>query len=376
VAPDVRDPTVYCAGEVVDEHRTVTDVALFVSRDRGRTWTKATGSGLTVQPAGAAGEVLLDLFVSPEHAVDHTVFLDLAPGGLYESTDYGTTFLIVDPLLGTRPVRPFVTGVSAAATGSVGRRTTLVAAATSNVDGANASVLIDPVTHSRTPIKGTPGRDIAYAVSPNYLEDHRAFAVGASGAGTGALTVYGCNLAFDCSTPLKQFPAYSRFGRIWISGSLVAISIDDGAGHFAVWRSTDGGAHWSVWRPVQSILAAYKLGAPYYDLVFPTARTVYLRTSFDGYREPPGEQLFVSRDNGNTFTRIAWGKEPPGPAGTMPLLPLPMTNGDQNLRAGIVAVGPDGRIFEIGRRRDRTGFTSTFACTVDNGRHWAYRCAK
>jgi hypothetical protein len=379
-APGAADHTAYCAGERRDARDQVTGLAFFVTHDGGRNWSEPAALGLmtggVTQP-----RALVDLFVSPLHAMDHTVYVQVAELGLFSSTDYGDHFLPVDPS-GTRGrLTPFVNGVGAGELGGADLRTMFVSAMSSGVDGANQSLVIDPTTRSHTPITGTPGRDIVYAISPDYVHDHVAYAVGVSGVGAGRLGLYSCSIAFECSTLLKEFPRYSEFGRIWIApdfatSHVLVVTSTDQDGRSTLWRSTDAGVHFAVWTSAQRLIGAYEF-QPAFDFSFPgPARLVYLRTSLLGSVTPPAEQLFVSRNGGVTWTRVSWGREPPATVGTMPVIRPRRIYSERDIRPGFVTATADGRVFVLGFAPYTGEGQDSFYCTVDGGRRWARRCLR
>jgi photosystem II stability/assembly factor-like uncharacterized protein len=373
------DHTAFCTGEQRDASTgTTTGVAFFVTTDGGKSWAKATAVGL-VTPAGA--DVLQDLFVSPRYADDEAVFVQLT-NGLFVSVDRGATFLPADPLAWGR-LTPFVAG--AAPAGAVAH--TLIAhARRGDTEGANQSSILDPTTRARTPAKGSPGFDTEFAISPGFAKDGMAFVMAAHGAGlTRQFRLYGCSVALECSTPLFAFPKRWTFDRLWLApdfstSKTLYVSIRPLEGPMTLWWSHDAGKTFVRWT------AAERLQRDFTSVAFGLSgvagtRQLYFRitrNAGDKPTSPPFEQLFWSRDDGATWTRVAYGRAAyqPGPRGTMPPAPPREYDADGQTARGLVTATGSGRVFMLGQTIDGKARYESLFCTVDNGRTWARYCAR
>ena len=376
-----RDKVAFCAGEE-REPRTgdTTGIAFFATTDGGRSWARRQAAGLVV-PSGS--NVLRDVFVSPRYADDGAVFLQMS-NGLHVSVDDGATFLLVDPLAWGR-LAPFAAALNAP-TGEAAARALFAHALPGDAEGANRSTLIDPSTRVRTPVKGSPGRDVEFAIPPGFAADGQAFVVAEHGVGlTRHVRLYGCSVALECSTPLHRFPNRWDFDRIWLAPDFATsrtmfLSISTLAGEVTLWRSRDAGRTFTRWT------SAERLQRGFSSVVFgitgvPGTRQLYLRISGNGARErgaAPFEQLFWSRDSGGTWSRVSYGRTPQqqGPRGTMPpAAPLTSSYHGETAR-GMVAATGDGRVFVLGSTIDGAARYRSLYCTVDNGRRWARSCAR
>ena len=368
------DGAAYCAGEVRDvASGNTTALAVFRTTNSGRTWTKAAGTGL---PPPQGSNILRDLVVSPRHAVDRAVYLQLAIG-LWGSLDGGETFLPVDPLAWGR-VTPYIAAPPAdAPLGDTAAHTLFAHALRGDVEGANRSTIIDPTSRVRTPVKGSPGLDREFAISPDFAKDGLAYVVAEHGVGlTRHFRLYGCSVALECSTPLYRWPNRWTFDRLWLAGDFAKsrtmfASVLPIEGLPTLWRSRDGGKTFTRWTAAEKVRggdAQVALGA------VPGSTHLYLRVSGHG-GATPYDQLFWSRDNGAKWTRVSYGRTPlqRGPRGSMPPTAMPGTGNDDTPRGVVTATG-GGRLFVVGRTYDGTARYDSFWCTTDNGRSWSRTC--
>jgi hypothetical protein len=374
------DHTAFCAGEQRDATTgNTTAVAFFATTDGGKSWVKGTAVGL-VAPAGS--NVLLDVFVSPRYADDGAAYVQLS-NGLFVSIDRGATFLAVDPLAWGR-LTPFVAAVSAPAEAAA--HPLFAHARRGDIEGANQSTIIDPTTRARTPVKGSPGFDWEFLISPAFANDGLAFVMAEHGVGlTRQFQLYGCSVALECSTPLFAFPKRWTYDRIWLApdfskSKIVYASIRPPDKPLTLWWSRDGARTFVRWT------AAERLQPDYSAVAFglsgvPGTRQLYLRITGNGASKPsspPFEQLFWSRDDGASWTRVAYGRmsRQPGPRGSMqPASPRQYAADGQTARGLVTATG-SGRVFVLGLTIDGAARYESLFCTVDNGHAWARSCAR
>jgi hypothetical protein len=145
------------------------------------------------------------------------------------------------------------------------------------------------------------------------------------------------------------------------------------------WRSVDAGATFQPWRSVNRILRPLRRlerSRPAVGLATNASRprTIYLRMSYylsieeNARRTPPVERLFVSRDRGRTWDRVAHHREDrqKGSRGT---IPWDGTWGfpDQSY----ISSTDDGRLFV---KAKELGGHSGLYCSTDDGRTWAPLC--
>jgi hypothetical protein len=381
-SPDFAvDRTAFCAGHVRDASTgSTTGIAVFRTSDGGRTWAPGAAAGLFMNDANARVDHLV---VSPLYKTDRKVFLQVRNTGLFESTDGGATFTIVDPLAWNR-LTGYVSAVPGGLLPSAGAHAVFAMAAPAGQDGeANKSALIDPVAHAHTPVTGTPGRDREFAISDTYDRDGAAFAVADLGVGLQArVAVYRCDATYACGQRLYEFPKRWTYDRIWLSADFantktIYLSMTPLTGPRTLWWSRDAGKTWARWTAAERLLTpvAKVKGYPAYGLGRGPGRTLYLRVSYapttGAATAPPAEQLFRSGDNGVTWTLTAFGRAATqaGPRGTMPT-DNRLDTGDGKLPPGVLTVTPSGRVFSLGS----TGGYPSFYCSWDAGRHWARTC--
>jgi photosystem II stability/assembly factor-like uncharacterized protein len=369
------DRTAFCVGEVRDPTTgNTTGLTFFRTSDGGRTWQPATAAGLTA----SGSNVLRDLVVSPRYADDGAVFVQL-PLGLYVTTDRGESFLPADPLAWGR-VTPYVAGPPVELPADAASHTLFAHALRGDVEGANKSTVIDPTTRARTPVKGSPGLDWEFAISPRFATDGLAYVIAEHGLGlTRHVRLYGCSVALECSAPLYRWPARWTFDRLWLAGDYstsrtMFASVRALSGTPTLWRSRDGGRTFARWTAAERLpgVATGNIG------LAPVGKQLYLRISGNGgdkATSPPYEQLFWSRDNGATWTRVSYGRLPiqPGARGSMP--PASVNRNEDAVRGMVTAVG-GGKVFILGSSREGANRYESMWCTADNGRTWARSCSR
>lgn len=376
------DRSAFCVGEVRDRTTNqTTALTFFRTADGGRTWTKATALGL-VPPSGAY--VVRDVFVSPRFADDRAVFVQLT-SGLYVTADLGETFLPADPLAWGR-LTPFAAGAAAEPVGDAATHTLVAHALRGDSEGANKSTVLDPTTRARTPAKGSPGLDVEFAVSPTFAADGLAYVVAEHGTGLDHhYRLYGCSVAFECSTPLYRWPARWTYDRIWLAGDhatsrTIYASVRPLDGPATLWVSRNAGKTFSRWTAVERLVRPTGFSGVFGLSVVTGTRQVYLRVSGsngDKASSPPWDQLFWSRDGGTTWTRVSYGRmaRQPGPRGSMPPTSVWSRVIGSMPRGSVTATG-NGRVFVVGGTYEgRTRYDSVW-CTVDNGRTWRALCAR
>lgn len=379
------DRTAFCAGHVPDptSGRT-TAIAVFRTTDGGRTWTRATAAGLTFNDTDAR---VTHLSVSPRYASDRTVFAQIRNTGLFQSVDGGETFSLVGPLAWSR-VTPFVATAPAPPVPipapDAGAHTIFGMARSGGADGdPNASAIIDPLARSHTPVRGTPARDLEFAIADTFARDGAAFAVADRGVGLDArVELYRCGAMLTCDALLIAFPKRWTFDRLWLSRDFektrtVYVSMTTLSGSRVLYWSRDAGGTWSRWSAAERLLAPVVAArnVPRYAVAFGTSRTVYLRVSYmpgaTSSAAPPAEQLFRSDDGGSTWRRVAFGRAA-RQAGSRGVMPTDSPIGEQ--ANGAI---PPGALTVAGSTVFMLGHTGRYAglyCSWDGGRQWGRTC--
>ncbi len=192
--------------------------------------------------------------------------------------------------------------------------------------GQNLSYLFDPIVPSIRQVTGTPDQDQAFFISPNYAQDHLAFASGFTATG-GAVTshseLFSCTPTFTCATKLASFdPPYNwvdqlRFAPDFASSGTILASVGSSVTNavYRIFVSHDRGAHFS---PVTTLNSALAQVARYGGL-----DTVAISDGAPGTRDlfayfnggdparrhaPPFDQLYRSTDDGTTWSRVAYNR--------------------------------------------------------------------
>lgn len=373
-----EDGIALCAGWTADAG--ALQFVLWRSRDGGFSWERATSSGLV--PVDQSGMFPRIMF-SPMYEDDGRIFIAFyRDDGLWSSDDLGESFEVVDPF-GTSRARALITSTDAPLPLIPQRRVQFVEAWTGSSDGANNSVLIDAETHLRAQVKGTPGRDKEFAISPAHETDGRAYAVAELGVGaTHHHEVFRCDAIFNCSEHLFTFPNRLQFDRVFFSPDfetsdsmfISMVALDGGRTH--MWRSDDGGENFSPWESVQAIFDGIegvdKKGGPTIRFGIsgvPSSKILFLRIYHFSLTEPSA-WLYRSTNGGNSWKLRAFGRLPSAgsPSGTMSPYGLPSQH--TGVEGHIVAPMKD-RLLMLSPEKDGT---SSVRCSVDRGRSWQPLC--
>lgn len=221
--------------------------------------------------------------------------------------------------------------------------------------------------------------DVEFAISPRFATDGLAYVVAEHGLGlTRHVRLYACSVALECSAPLYRWPDRWTYDRIWLAGDFstsrtMFASVQALSGAQTFWRSRDGGKTFARWTAVERLPGV--VTGDYGLAPVPGGTQLYLRVSGNGDKKTPFEQLFWSRDNGATWTRVSFGRMPghqPGPRGTMP----PSTVSITEVPRGMVTAVGGGKVFIAGRSLEGKVAYESVWCTADNGRAWARGCAR
>jgi hypothetical protein len=388
------DHTAFCGGHLVNPATGQTvGFKVYRTTDGGRTWATAAAAGLS--SFGTDGR-LTYLAVSPLFKTDQTLFAQVGDSGLFASTDSGESFLPVDPL-GRGALSSYVMDAAtpalpglrqpASLLGQAGAHVVFMMAAAASQDGQpNQSALVDPLAHSHTTVRGTPGRDRLFAVSDTFSRDSSAFAVADTGIGLNAqVKVFRCDVTFACGQLLIAFPKRWTFDRIWLSRNFVStrtvyasVTTTDGAR--TLWWSRDAGSTWSRWTSAERLYApilALKKDIRGYAVGAGTGHTLFLRVAYSpetsSASAPPAEQFFRSADGGVNWTRVSYGRSriQLGARGTMPQDNSLIDFADGNMSPGALTVASTRTIFALG---GGSGSYGGFYCSWDGGVHWGRLC--
>lgn len=397
VSPNfATDGSAVCATLLRDqEEKTMVRAQLYATSDKGRSWQPKDGLGIIVEPY----DRIMGIHFSPQYSTDQTVFLTMLQHGVFVSEDLGDSF---------EPVLPVFNGdkVSAPGTSAFGglvpaERVVLAQAITGSDEGSNKSVLIDPSTRARIPIKGTPGFDTTFLFGPT----GKAYAISEFGLGSGRhYELFECNAVFDCSTKLAQFPQGSIFDRLWFAPNFAQsktmfVSLRRALTYPQLLKSSNGGETWKPWKPVQRLLdattrrAATGNDAGYGLTGVPGTSTLFFRiTAFVDDIEAkrrknlPGDRLWRSADLGKTWKLVSYGRRrgAKGSKGTMPEPQEPFS-ASSGVPPSILWAASKKHLFAIGGQLDRgegispglisdVSLLNVLYCSTDSGKTWARTC--
>jgi hypothetical protein len=372
-----NDRTAYCAGLDFAANR----FRLYVTHDRARTWTEPTATGLP--PATTR---LTDFVISPLFQYDRLLVATFS-AGVYYSTDAGANFRpapLVNAPVTLVPAAPSLAGADALV--GIQAHSVILAVGNRPEPGASGSVVFDPVLPSVRVVAGTDAIDRAFVVSPDFVHDQKAFAVGATGSAPDSTTetLYSCDVAFTCRTKLHSFPARQSVDRIWFaadyatSSTLYATTVDVFTVRPSTYVSTNGGQTFSPIPTIQSAIADVHRAGARPAVVFAPGRagtrTVFARVSAGvSAPNPPAERLYRTDDGGRRWVLVAYGRLPgaKGPRGSMPYAYGYATSESMPTPTGLLISAPDDRLLMTGVwwARGRTVW-----CSTDRGRTWSPRC--
>lgn len=397
----IASPTFGKDGKAICSHLrrsdgTATEAVVFRTTDAGASWERAAATGLSIDPNETSTDPIVEF--SPLYGQDHTIFVRLTRSGLYQSTDDGETFTLVDPLGGYRAT-PLVMSIDDPL-GGRHRRVVFAQAISGSAEGANRSMLIDTLTRLRTPVTGTPGRDLRFAVPSGYEDHGKAFAIGEFGLGSRRhFELFSCNAVFTCSERRGVFPEGTEFDRIWFSGdfekdgTIYVSGIAQGR-LTRLWWSRDGGETFKRWKSAQRILNRISFIPPGRELakwheygIAPVEGTkiVYLRTWHGASDEErvPHVELFRSSNSGGSWKRVAYGRRENHPLseGTMPImgptLYIHITSVETN-PAGFIVAPTAEHLFMAGSESSKSwgSYEKSLMtkCSTDGGRTWRSLC--
>lgn len=363
-----RDRTVFCAGTVTTDGLTPAGLGIVVSTNGGRTWRKASASGLPQDK----GVVIDGLLVSPRYANDRTVVVNVRLHGLYQSSDGGESFTPLLPA-SVRGVTAFVGGMSAAGGDAVAARTMLLVPS----GAAQLPLVVDTATRTAQPVPGAPAVAVGAVVSPAWATDGTALLFTDAGT-SGAVTAYGCNVAFDCRTRLGRLPAGYTFEQAWPAADFTTsktlfVKARSGSGRSRLYVSRDGGSSFTAMSEANRLLDAHverpsRDPHPVASIATgrPGSARVWMRVYGSPHASLPAAELYRSDDNGRRWTRVAYGRiAQKGPRGTMQDVRVPP--GQFN---SLIAATPDDVVFVNGIARG--GWTAS--CSNDRGRTWSTFC--
>lgn len=371
-SPDVaKDGTGLCA--TLDYHPGSVnpngDATAYLTKDGGRTWRRQDSVGL--KPV--ASRLLKQVVFSPDYATDRTIYLHAVGRGLLRTTDDGDTWLPIAPLSDSGFVNRAFTPMPR---GALGTTAPVYALA----DPMPA--VVSPPAH--VPVAGAVGNELQFLVD---LPTGTAFAAAIvpddNPLQSAHVTLYACDVALACPTPLHAFPSGLDWEEGWLApdfattGRILAVMSDRKAHRISAWVSADRGRTFTRWTALDRYLAPIRNAfQPLVTLTSRPGRTMYARISYSPFPhdgpirpsppEPPGEQVLRSDDAGRTWRRVSYGLAfgQTGRAGS-----LPWNNDGNGARAAANAIEllPDGRLVTIAEK-----FASYFGIftSSDGGRTW------
>lgn len=324
-----NDGTAFCVG--IDPTDTTSTLKLYISHNRGHSWTATTPGGVPVQSTAP----LQDALISPDFGTDRLIVVQADATDAYYSTDAGATFesLPLGPFLGVGRLALIPGLGDQLEAPGVPAHALIMSALPGTAAGQNRSYLFDPQLPSVRVVTGTSEFDEGYFASPSYTTDHIMLAAARSGgaASNDHVDFFACDLTMSCATKLGSLPGgfswvdQVRFAADYPNSRTLVVSATTSSNRFRVFVSHDGGLHFAA----QAILdrALDELyGADTQPFVALTAGPVgshlfYARvTGGVGRRNPPSERLFTSSDDGRTWRLTAFGRPAlaPGARGTVP----------------------------------------------------------
>jgi len=316
-SPDFgRDHVVYASGDTHGNQCAVTCPALFRSTDGGASWKRLPALGFE-------GGIV---WLPPAYPADSRIFIG-GPHALKVSSDDGRTFTPLTPAGGFTAMSPAF---------SAGDSRILV--------GAIPGWIYHDDTKAVTPFDSVPestSQALSFAYAPAYPQDHRIVVGGTDTSRSMNSIVSSCD-GSNCTAPATLpgatgTPAVMTSRTYSTSGLAFAWIADK------LYRSTDGGSSFNLLQaPAPGFVHA---------LTEDTHGSLYLGLVHSA-STGTGGGLFVSRDNGTTWTRLGAGTILD--RGVFSVIALP----SGNLLAGPYATQGGG-----------------LQCSSDGGRTWAPRCS-
>lgn len=315
---------------------------------------------------------------------------------LYYSLDAGSSFTKVPTPFGAGRIALVPSSVAALPTAPVSatpvEHAVIVGAVAGGSPGQNDSYIFDPVLPSLRLVGGTPDLDEAFFPSPDYANDHTAFAVGwraPSSPASSYAELFSCTPTFTCATKAYTFAAPNA----WVdqfqfapdyasSGTIVVTLANTMTDRYQILVSHDRGAHFSpVATLQQSLTRLYAAGGVGTVAISagPTGTKslfAYL-TGGDGRKHaPPADQLYRSDDDGHTWKLVAYNRcecsaHRPG---DLPYGSLYSSRADRITPAGIItAAGDKMMLTSVLLPRIGPGIVTVW-CSSDLGRTWNVPC--
>jgi hypothetical protein len=400
------DGTAFCAHQPFADAGLMTlspgrtgPVQLFTTTDAGRTWRAVAATGL---PGGADRywPTLSQIVFSAAYASDNALFLFAGQDGLFRSTDAGRTW--------TKAAR---------SPGFSGRLSPLLLSAAGAEGGGppvgallyadNWGVCLHPATAEGTqnpanalvvwpaiiPLQG-PGCSFSeqflvprdWPASPVRLLSTSFTRPGAGGSPfDGEAEIWSCQTALHC-TDRGVLRARSDVVEGWLderARGVIRVHLREDKSHRArLVVSRDGGKSWQSWGSTDTLLAPGSYTVRIADAGNRRTFTLRASDSLNGSSEfryfsekntqPRGERVYVTRDDGRTWTLLAAA---PARAGVT-ALPFNAPYGLAQDRGGIWQQG--SRLFTLAENDVGTSDINDAGvwCSVDGGRHWAPRCPR
>lgn len=382
------DHTAYCASNeyAVDGGFPTGNLIVRKSQDGGATWSDLSAVGLQGLGLAFPSQVL----VSPEYPARQTIYVHVVYGnnpGVYRSSDGGDTFVNVAPLASTgyvsRALTPFLMPRELTPP-PLGNGRDAFAYATKY--DRRAAVVAPPV---HEPVVGAPGVTEAFVLAPDFPASP-GYAVSGADAPNGDPTapqplysLYSCDTTLSCLTKVHDFPVGWSFvdAAVLPDGSVYVVTRDHADDKvLRVWRTGGDGVprEWSSLNARLPDIAAKRAFFPQVSVVGNTmapdelwARVSYVLTSYD--KGPPVDQIFRSKDGGETWRRVSFGRGVTQP-GRVRGIPWQLRAGPPHAEGALYMPSSD-RLMVVGQRvsSDGTNFIGPY-CSFDGGKSWVEAC--